>query len=140
VVYLGFKTPTPQVIQFVHARYDRWPPIFIPIFAAIGQTAASAKDIINRSEWSQLGELFFIHQQLQAALGVSSPEMCTLIMKICQLENVYGTKISGSGMGDCLIILGNPSPQDLRELNLTQFHPDARVLEVTLDKLGLRYE
>lgn len=46
------------------------------------------------------------HQQLQQALGVSTALLDALVRDLCDQSTIFGAKISGSGLGDCIVGLG----------------------------------
>ena len=53
------------------------------------------------------------HHHLQRELGVSTPLIEELIAHLCRDTEIYGAKISGSGMGDCVIAVGESSKKRL---------------------------
>ena len=53
-----------------------------------------------------LGEIMNIHQGLQDALGVNNAILSELIFSLRSHPHIYGAKISGAGLGDCVIGLG----------------------------------
>jgi mevalonate kinase len=105
-VYSGSKTPTVTVIKKVSALQEQYPKVFRNIFAAINNCTVAAVSAINTKNWPKLGELMNIHQGLQEAMGTSNKILSELIMKLRQHPKIYGAKISGAGLGDCVIGLG----------------------------------
>ncbi len=105
-IYCGYKTPTPEVIAIVKRAQQQQPKLFADIFADMHICVLQAITAIEKSEWPQLGALFKHHQLLQAALGTSSALIDTLIAHLEARPEILGAKISGSGLGDCVIGLG----------------------------------
>lgn len=103
VIYSGSKTPTVEVIQKVNASQKKYPKKFTKIFAAINNCTAAAVETINAANWPQLGELMNIHQGLQEEMGTSNAKLKKIINDLRQQPNIFGAKISGSGLGDCVI-------------------------------------
>ena len=94
LVYCGYKTPTPEVIRRVEAARMEDP------------TRYDALDKAIRTCLKMFGEWMNKHQELQEAMGVSTPELDEIITCMRLLPGVMGAKISGSGLGDCALALG----------------------------------
>lgn len=107
-VYSGYKTPTPEVIQFVNAAYKSHSNSFDSIFSAMGCCVEKAIPALETQDWTTLVEIFNIHQGLMQAIGVSTPLLDTLCYGLKAENSGLGAKISGSGLGDCIIGLGAP--------------------------------
>ena len=61
---------------------------------------------IEQENWLALGRMMNIQQGVMNALGVSTPLLNQLVDALKVLPGIYGAKISGSGLGDCIIGLG----------------------------------
>lgn len=103
IVYSGSKTPTVEVIKVVTALEKKYPKTFKNIFAAINSCAEKAITAINNKDWPKLGELMNIHQGLQDAMGTNNETLSRLIFELRQQPDICGAKISGAGLGDCVI-------------------------------------
>jgi len=57
-------------------------------------------------DWETVGELMDIHQGLMDAMGVNNAELSELVYALREDPNILGSKISGSGLGDCVVGLG----------------------------------
>lgn len=121
VVYSGKKVRTQEVVQQVMRRYEKNERIFRLLDEVVEGCVEEAVMAIKECNWLRLGELANIHQGLQDAMGVNTSILSNLIFalrgaKKKETENVcdrniydsgiYGAKISGSGMGDCVIGIG----------------------------------
>lgn len=105
-IYCGYKTPTPEVIKRVHTAEQREPKKFADLFAQMHECVLQAQTAIQQSNWPLLGNLFNEHQQLQSAIGTSNELLDQLVHLLNAQPAIYGAKISGSGLGDCVIGLG----------------------------------
>jgi len=105
-IYSGWKTPTFKVIATVEKKRRQFPVIFADLYNAIGKCAQMAVVAIKKNDLVSLGELMNIHQGLQDAIGVNNNILAELIWDLRAKPNIYGAKISGAGMGDCAIGLG----------------------------------
>ena len=47
------------------------------------------------------------YQGLMDALGVSDKSISDMVYSLRQSDRIQGVKISGSGLGDCVLALGN---------------------------------
>ncbi len=106
VVYSGSKTPTTEVIQRVEKRRLLFPQQFDFIFRAMDASAEQAAKAINDADWSTFGELLSLNQGLMEAIGVSNKKLSDIAYKMRYNPGILGAKISGSGLGDCVVGLG----------------------------------
>jgi mevalonate kinase len=132
-VYCGYKKPTSEVIQIVTTAAHLQPELFAEIFTEINTIVQQAKIAIQQQNWHELGILFNQHHELQKRLGVSDTLLNTLVDKLIDQDAIYGAKISGSGLGDCVIGLGELQQQVFAQQNgVVQF-------PVKIDLQGLIY-
>lgn len=108
-VYSGKKTTTAKAIEIVKQQYNKNPEKFENLFDALDQISQQAIDAINYKDWKLLGCLFNEAQQHMNQLGVSNAILERIIQILHQQVHIFGAKISGSGLGDCVIGLGNIS-------------------------------
>lgn len=112
VIYSGSKMPTVKVIQQVQSYFSSHPILFQRLMDSIGQCAIDGIDCVQRKAWSELGKIMTIQQGLMEALGVSSQKLSAIVSSLNKGPKIFGAKISGSGLGDCVIGLGKISNQD----------------------------
>lgn len=105
-IYSGHKTKTPVVLAKVAAAETENPSLFSDIFKRINQQSKEALDALRKKNWHQLGILMQQQYLAQVALGVSDITIETIVKQLSQLNTCLGAKISGSGLGDCVIALG----------------------------------
>lgn len=105
-VYSGKKIPTVVVIKKTEAMRKKHPKIFAGLYKSMGNCAEQAALAINKKDWQKLGELMNINQGLLDALGVNNEILSQLIYDLRVAPDILGAKISGSGLGDCVIGLG----------------------------------
>jgi len=123
-MYCGFKTPTYKVIAQVEARRAKFKHIFADIYKLMDNCSRNAIEAIKNNDLSRLGELMNINQGLQDAIGVNNQALAELIFKLRADVNTHGAKISGSGLGDCIVGLGridaNKFNQETIDLEISQ--------------------
>lgn len=105
--YVGYKTPTPEVIRRVEANRQAHPERFASLFTLMDECVHDAVAALRSNDQERLGQLFNLHHGLQAALGCSDETLEYLVHQLRTQPGVLGAKISGSGLGDCVISLGN---------------------------------
>jgi mevalonate kinase len=104
--YAGYKTPTVEAIKQVQAYFATHPQLFKQLTNSIGQCAADGTQCVRKGEWTRLGEIMNMQQGLMESLGVNTPQLREMVDTLRAQTSVLGAKISGSGLGDCVIGLG----------------------------------
>lgn len=105
-IYCGYKTPTIQVINLIAKNRQQNALLYDKIFQTMHVYVQRAIDAIKKANWQLLGQLLNLHHECQVALGTSDTVLNSLVQKLLLQEAVLGAKISGAGLGDCVIGLG----------------------------------
>ncbi|WP_245601108.1 mevalonate kinase [Marinobacterium jannaschii] len=111
--YAGYKTPTPIVLQRVEQLSRSQPEIYNELYRLMHSTTVAAEAAIRAADWNELGKLMNIYQGLMDALGVSDATISDMIRRLRGSEQIAGCKISGSGLGDCVVALGRDRNLDM---------------------------
>jgi mevalonate kinase len=119
VVYSGSKMRTPQVVNQVKNTFAHQPDVFLNIIQAIGECTKQGIQAVADKNWVELGHMMDGQQTQMEALGVSTRVLDSIIAELRRHSNdgkgkgeganeagILGAKISGSGLGDCIIGLG----------------------------------
>lgn len=106
VLYSGSKKPTVEVVRRVEKARKSNPTLFDAMFKLMGQSSRQAATAIRRKNWKQVGALMSLNQGLMTAIGVSSAKLSEIAHALQADAGILGSKISGSGLGDCVIGLG----------------------------------
>lgn len=109
LVYTGYKTPTSDVVAKVNADYEKSPEFYRSIFGAIGAASQMMRNALQRQDVQLLGHWMNRHSALQAAMQLVCLKSKKILDKCQSLAKVSGAKISGSGLGDCVLVLGELS-------------------------------
>ena len=112
VLYSGHKTPTPDVIAVVEEHRKKQPTVFAELDELIGDVVQRAFEAASQGDWETVGGLMNINQGLMDALGVNSADLTELVYDLRKDPNIKGSKISGSGLGDCVVGLGESMRRD----------------------------
>jgi mevalonate kinase len=134
-VYCGYKTTTPEVIKFVAERFKDKPKELVNLYEQIDFCTQAATTAWQRADWPLVGRLMSQHFKLQQSLGVSDTALDYLVNALQQQPQCYGAKISGSGLGDCVIGLGQIESQLFPDKKLA----DAQQFIVKLSASGVNF-
>lgn len=106
VLYAGFKTPTVEAIRQVQQHFTQHHDLLRAISHSIGQCAVAGMVAVRKEEWATLGRVMNIQQGLLESLGVNLPVLRAMVEDLRNQPGIVGAKISGSGLGDCVVGLG----------------------------------
>lgn len=139
-VYSGYKTPTVEVIKQVTEASQKHPVLYGNIFTAMERCALDAIEAIQNERWSFVGEIFNIQQGLMNAIQVSTPLLNGLTDILKTESSIFGAKISGSGLGDCVIGVGTLKTYSRLPEQIRTLTPEAYVLPIEASLRGVSYE
>ena len=103
---VGYKTPTPEVLALVAAKRDADPDGVDAIFAQMEEVATQTITLIQAGDWPATGPHLAAYQRLMDRLGVSDRALDAAVARAVATPGVIGAKISGSGLGDCVLAMG----------------------------------
>ncbi|MBE8215323.1 MAG: mevalonate kinase [Endozoicomonadaceae bacterium] len=104
--YIGYKTSTQHVLEHIQPIQTCLPYLLIDLYALMGQCTQIAQAAILKKDLKKLGLCFNFYHGLLDTLGVNDQLISQLIYTLRQQSTLYGVKISGSGLGDCVLALG----------------------------------
>ena len=108
--YVGYKTTTADVLAVVAQWEQQQPELYASIYQLMDRISIAAIRAIKAQNWSELGKLMNLYQGQMDSLGVNDLALSEMIYKLRAQNGVSGAKISGSGLGDCVISLGIDRP------------------------------
>ncbi|QSR34126.1 mevalonate kinase [Marinobacterium iners] len=107
LMYCGYKMKTPEVLALVESRAASQSSLYAGLYRLMGQTCEAGRSAVDSADWSQLGQLMNLYQGLMDALGVNDATLSEMIWRLRAQPGILGAKISGSGLGDCVLALGH---------------------------------
>lgn len=110
VVYSGSKLTTARAIDIVNSRRQQQLTNYEIIDEQMNELSKKGITAINTKDWISLGNLFNSGQELMKAIGVSNGHLENLVQGLREQPHILGAKISGSGLGDCVIGVGKLPP------------------------------
>ena len=138
LVYCGYKTATPVVIAYVAAAAKKQPKHFQQCYENMGACVETSVAALSHGQWPVFAQCMNEYQSLMRDIGVSD-DITETIIGLGQNQarhqtsthgiSPYGAKISGSGLGDCVLLLGSEVIE----------WPHAQI-SVQIDPQGLRQE
>jgi mevalonate kinase len=102
-MYVGYKTPTPVAVQQVQGHFAQSPAAYQHIIDQINQCVEKGVAALRAKQWEKLGEAMFAQQKQMIALGVNDAALTDAFTALNQLPHLLGAKISGAGLGDCVV-------------------------------------
>lgn len=105
-IYSGSKFPTKQAIARFKKIYRKNPKLYDLLFEISDLCSDQAIKAIKKQDWKRLGILMNFHQGIQDAFGTNNSTLARMLLKLRKEKNIFGAKISGSGLGDSIIGLG----------------------------------
>jgi len=112
LVYAGYKTPTAEVIRLVESRRAVAPDRFQDLYARMNACTQEADAAFASTDWSRLANALRQGQTLMQELGVCDDTLADIIRRLRTSSGIAAAKISGSGLGDCVLALGNLPPDE----------------------------
>lgn len=108
LVYSGYKTPTSQVLAQVAENWADRPEALQALYQEMGDTTRSAYQALIKAHSAQEPSFYQQvehYQQLMSELGVSDTTLDDILAQL--RARLPAAKISGSGLGDCVIGFGH---------------------------------
>lgn len=139
LIYSGYKTKTADVIEKVTHFREKDQALFDTSLLAIGDASKEAKQAVSKADWIALGAVFTHHHQLLQQIKVSDACLDGLVDALCQLPDVQGAKISGSGLGDCVVAVGHV-PDQFFPQNDSEKKQGIRQIPIRVTEKGLLCE
>ncbi len=106
LIYSGYKTPTAEVLKKVKEEWAPLPELREALYQLMGNTVRQAVKALalDDDEHILFTRLFNTYHGLMDALGVCDLTLAKIVYQV--REQGLAAKISGSGLGDCVLALG----------------------------------
>lgn len=137
VGYSGIKFDTVKLLDQVAEKAKKYPNLINNVYEQIGILVNQARKSLLKSDWQTLGELMNFNEGLLAALGVEGKKLADMIY-MARDAGAYGAKLSGAGMGDCMICLAPPSR--VKAVKNAIIKAGGQIINVKINAEGVRVE
>ena len=107
LIYAGYKTPTADVLRQVAIAWQDKPNELEMLYRSMAQVTKQASQALQKKEFERFYQACSDYQMLLDKLGVNDKTIQTIIDALIQCESIHCAKISGSGLGDCVLGIGN---------------------------------
>lgn len=131
--YAGYKTPTGKVLAILTEKEKQNRTAYQALFQKMGQLVQTAAPFLQNGRWRELASAWQAHQHCQAQLGTSDTHLDTLVSTLQSCPQILAAKISGSGLGDCVIGLGT------LDANPFAGHDSIKQIPLTISNQGMLY-
>ncbi|UQB42821.1 GHMP kinase [Thiomicrospira microaerophila] len=121
LVYSGYKTPTAEVLNWVAEQWKDRPNGLQQLYQDMGAITRKSYQALSEQNWPQFYQQVAQYQQYMVELGVSDPRLDQLCEAVNQ--QLPAAKISGSGLGDCIIGFGQLDNFEQAPLLKTKISP-----------------
>ena len=108
--YAGYKTPTAEVLALIATRMADEPERYEQLYQDMGKSSAAAITAAQQHDWTTFYQQLDHYQQLMRELGVSDDTLERIITTAHEHRDCHAAKISGSGLGDCVLALADTAP------------------------------
>ncbi|TFF89513.1 MAG: mevalonate kinase [Promethearchaeota archaeon] len=135
ITYTGIKHKTSKAIEYIKKVKDQYPVLTSIILQNIGKITQIAKEEIKRENIKGLGLLMTMNQGQLSSLGISN-HVISHIIDISLNNGAYGSKLTGAGLGGCVITIGN----NLKELSSVLNENGYKNFLVEVDKEGVKID
>lgn len=129
--YCGYKTPTAEVLRQVAQKWQSQTEFQTQLYALMGQNTQAAYQALKTNRLDDFYLLINSYQGLMDALGVNDGVLSQLVYGL--RHSMPASKISGSGLGDCVLSFGlaqRPLPSQLQNFQQIDCQIDSRGLMV----------
>lgn len=114
--YAGYKTPTAEVLAKIADASRGREAQYADLYNRMGGSSARAIDAVKSGDFQRLAAELEAYQDMMVELGVSDPVLERIIG---EAEVAMAAKISGSGLGDCVVAIG-PVPTGFTPVGIAQ--------------------
>lgn len=107
--YSGYKTTTAKVLAMVQQWQQQEPQLYDNLYQQMRLCCDLARAAAADGNWQRFGRLMNHYHGLLDALGVCDGTLAQIVYQLRAQQGVLGAKISGSGLGDCVLSLAEPA-------------------------------
>jgi mevalonate kinase len=113
-IYCGYKCATPEVLARMEEAYAQDPAHYDALYKRIGACADQGIRGLRAGDLQEVARAMELQQTCMVELGLNTAELDEIVAAMQPLNGLSGTKISGSGLGDCVVAFGS-LPEDTLE-------------------------
>lgn len=116
--YAGYKTPTGEVLARIAVQMQQNPDYYDSLYATMGDSAQAAINAAQAQDWANFYRALNHYQTHMQALGVCDATQAQHIREALAHPATRAAKISGSGLGDCILAFAGSLPPAHRPIRI----------------------
>lgn len=109
LIYSGYKTSTSKVLDLVQKHWQAQPQLLSSLYKQMGATTEQSFKALCKNDINSFYQLCNSYHGLMDSLGVNDLMLSRIIYETRNMPNISASKISGSGLGDCVLAIGELS-------------------------------
>ncbi|MBU1031518.1 hypothetical protein KKE03_01180, partial [Patescibacteria group bacterium] len=137
VGYSGIKADTITLVNEVLEKAKKYPLVYESIYDNIGKLVEQAKRALLSKDWSTLGQLMNFNEGYLSDLGVEGKKLADMIYASRE-AGAYGAKLSGGGIGDCMMALAPKDKKHVVSNAITQ--AGGQIIDIEANVEGVKVE
>lgn len=118
VIFSGEKTLTAKAIDIINERFANNLEELSFLYTQMAQLTEESVAALKNFDWISLGKYFNHAQTILEDLGVSTEKINAAIQILHHDPAILGAKISGAGLGDCVIGIGKAAHENMLDIKL----------------------
>ena len=128
LIYVGYKLSTAEVINKVQSQMKENPGLYDRLFQDINCLTNEARRALINQSWPLFAEYLTKQNAIFSTMSLTNKDIEVIIQQCNQYKAVWGAKISGSGLGDCILCLGRlpsnsfPQTKEQKRQGVKQFN------------------
>ncbi len=138
VVYSGSKMKTADVIRYVNANVEQQRQCYQDWFMQIGNITEQAAEALCHQNWQGFAQCLVANQKILCQMSLNNVAIDSIVRTLTGQPGILACKISGSGLGDCVIGLCQPGIRPVINLSATQQDQGMVQIGVNLSQKGLQ--
>ena len=113
-VFCGYKKPTHEVINEVIFKQTTSHSDILKKFkfSEINSIAKKGLEALQKNKLAVFGDHMNQQQKIMYDVGLSTSELDEIYNTLIKDSAISGAKISGAGLGDCVVAIGHPSEEE----------------------------
>ncbi|WP_051640759.1 mevalonate kinase [Thiomicrorhabdus sp. Milos-T2] len=135
LIYAGYKTPTAEVLKQVAEAWKEKPHELEMLYRSMAKVTKNGFSALQRNRLTAFYEACDQYQALMTQLGVNDKTLQKIIKTLYECSSIHSAKISGSGLGDCVLGLGDLQACDTTTKNILNQYQS---ISIEITKKGSR--
>lgn len=108
----GYKTPTAEVLAMIAEKMTQSPARYAAIYREMGEVTTCSIAYAQKKQWSDFYQSLEDYQVLMTDLGVCDEKLQAMLDAAHRYPDTRASKISGSGLGDCIVTFATTLPPE----------------------------